>query len=424
MSVADLNSLCQRLLRHRNDAIGVAVATKLTQAYQSLSVEARHEFFDLLLDEYGPDTARIIAAARAYEDHPGFQSHLDLVKTVETPRQKLFQSINMAPGGTNALVKMREDLLKQETPRRVRLRAVDHDLRHLLQSWFNRGFLQLQRIDWDSPASLLEKIITYEAVHQIEGWDDLQRRLKQDRRCFAFFHPSMINEPLVFVEIALTDSIPQAIQPLLDRDTEVSKEHDATTAIFYSISNCQTGLRGVSFGGFLIKQVVDELTRELRQLRTFATLSPVPSFRTWLTQQLGGAGEESAMIQAATFVQQRLKEDPRWFQNEEHRATLRDPLMQLCAHYLVHEKLDEFPIDPVSRFHLGNGASLHRMNWLADISERGLKQSAGIMVNYLYELDKIEENHDHYVKTGIVAVSEEIQDLARLDCEVARVNRS
>jgi malonyl-CoA decarboxylase len=412
MSISDLNGLCQRLLRYRNDAIGVAVATKLMQAYQSLSVESRNQFYDLLLEEYGPHTQRIIAAARAYEDNPGFQSHLALVKTVETPRQRLFKSINMAPGGTTALVRMREDLLRQDTPRRVRLRAVDHDLRQLLQSWFNRGFLQLRRIDWDSPASLLEKIITYEAVHQIEGWDDLHRRLKQDRRCFAFFHPSMVDEPLVFVEVALTDGIPQAIQPLLARDSEVCNERDAKTAIFYSISNCQTGLRGVSFGGFLIKQVVDELTRELRQLDTFATLSPVPSFMTWLTQQYGGAEGANAMIREATLVQERLTEDPHWFQNEEHRETLRSSLMHLCAHYLVHEKLDELPIDPVSRFHLGNGASLHRMNWLADISGRGMTQSAGIMVNYLYELDRIEENHDRYVKEGTVAVSKEVQQLA------------
>jgi malonyl-CoA decarboxylase len=296
----------------------------------------------------------------------------------------------------------------------VRLRAVDHDLRHLLQSWFNRGFLQLRRIDWDSPASLLEKIITYEAVHEIEGWDDLRRRLNQDRRCFAFFHPSMVGEPLVFVEVALTDGIPQAIDPLLARDSKVGNEREATTAIFYSISNCQTGLRGVSFGGFLIKQVVDELTRELRQLHTFATLSPVPSFMTWLTQQSGDGDETDTLTREATFVQQRLTEDLDWFEHPEHREPLRSPLMHLCAYYLVHEKLDEFPIDPVSRFHLGNGASLHRINWLADTSERGLRQSAGIMVNYLYELDKIEENHNRYVKEGTVAVSEGIQQLASL----------
>lgn len=412
LPIADLDGLCRRLLRHRNDAVGIAVATQLTHAYQSLTVDARSQFFDLLLDKYGADTNRIVAAARAYEEDPGFESHRALVKAVETPRQRLFHSLNLAPGGTGVLVRMRGDLLGQSTPRRVRLRAVEQDLRKLLQSWFNRGFLQLQRIDWDSPASLLEKIISYEAVHQIQGWEDLRRRLKQDRRCFGFFHPSMADEPLVFVEIALTNDIPRSIGPLLARDSEVRHEREASTAIFYSISNCQTGLRSVSFGGFLIKQVVEELRRELHQLRTFATLSPVPRFWTWLTQQVGTAGDESPVTRAAAFVHTRIEENPQWFQDEESRESLRFPLTHLCAHYLVLEKLDDLPIDPVARFHLGNGASLHQINWLADTSERGLAQSVGIMVNYLYELDMIEENHDRYVKEGTVAASKETHSLA------------
>jgi malonyl-CoA decarboxylase len=220
----------------------------------------------------------------------------------------------------------------------------------------------------------------------------------------------MADEPLVFVEIALTNDIPRSIGPLLARDAEVRHEREASTAIFYSISNCQTGLRSVSFGGFLIKQVVEELRRELHQLRTFATLSPVPRFGTWLTQQVGATA--SPMTRQATFVRTRIEENPQWFQDEESRESLRSPLTHLCARYLVHEKLDDLPIDPVARFHLGNGASLYQINWLADTSERGLAQSAGMMVNYLYELDMIEENHDRYVKEGTVAVSKEIQSLA------------
>jgi malonyl-CoA decarboxylase len=397
------------------------LASQVIQAYQSFSAAARNDFFDLLLEEYGPDHGQIVSAAQAYQQKPGFETHRALARAVETPRERLFQCLNLPAGGTSALVRMREDLLQQSTPRRVLLRGVEHDLRHLLQSWFNRGFLACRRIDWDSPASLLEKIINYEAVHEIRGWGDLRRRLEGDRRCFAFFHPSMIDEPLVFVEIALTGGIPRAIGPLLASDAEVGDEHQANTAVFYSISNCQTGLRNISFGGFLIKQVVDELRRELDQLQTFVTLSPLPRFRAWLSQQGETGGKADHVGRLAADIHRCLEDRPLWFQDDELRENLRAPLVHLGAHFLLHARLDELPVDPVARFHLGNGASLLQINWLADTSDRGLAQSAGLMVNYHYELDRIEANHEQFVKRGTVVAADTIHDLAN---ELAGETRS
>lgn len=411
-SGAGLSDFCRRLVARRNDPIGTARAAQFTQAYRTLTAEQRGIFFDHLLEDYAPDPARIIAAARAYEENPGFKTHRALAKAVEAPRQNLFRSINMAPRGTSTLVKMRQHMLELSTPQRVRLRAVEHDLKEVLRSWFHRGFLHLRRVDWDSSASLLEKIITYEAVHQIQTFEDLRRRLKADRRCFAFFHPSMPDEPLVFVEIALTQGIAREIQPLLARDSQVADEQDIDTAMFYSINNCQTGLRGISFGGFLIKQVVQELRQELPQLTTFATLSPVPGFRSWLGQQSGGPASASPIGRRAARIRQMLQEREDWFHDAEMRQTLRLPLMRLCSHYLLDEKLDGWPIDAVARFHLGNGAALEHMNWLADTSPPGLERSAGIMVNYVYDLQQIEKRHDQYVSNGEIAASEEIRQLA------------
>ena len=276
--------------------------------------------------------------------------------------------------------------------------ALDFDLLHLLRSWFNRGFLVLERIDWRTSAMVLEKLIAYEAVHEIKGWPDLHRRLETDRRCFAFFHPALPDEPLIFIEVALARSMSSRVQPLLDVDAPVGAPDEARCAVFYSITNCQEGLRGISFGNFLIKQVAVELQRELPHLRSFATLSPLPGFRQWVERQ----DVEGIEALARPGWQQSGKSDP-----------LPMLLQQLCAYYLLHAKQGSQPLDPVARFHLGNGARLERINWLGDTSDHGIARSAGMMVNYVYRLDEVERNHELFVNENRVIASREVEHLAR-----------
>jgi len=280
------------------------------------------------------------------------------------------------------------------------LRAIDSDLRHLFISWFNKGFLEMRRIDWSSPAMVLEKIIDYEAVHEINGWDDLRSRLREDRRCFAFFHPALANDPLVFVEIALTDAVPGDLAPLLVQQRQQPAPGKINTVVFYSISNCHPGLAGISFGNFLIKNVVEELRKEIPALKTFVTLSPVPGFRRWLVEAdlEGLVGAE--LIPRVKQPLGRVVEQPVY-----------DALLKLCAYYLLKVKSGDAPLDPVARFHLGNGARLHRMHGGADLSIKGREQSAGIMVNYLYDLAKIEENHEAYFDKGRIVASRTISRL-------------
>ena len=289
-----------------------------------------------------------------------------------------------------------------------RLKLLDADLKHLFTSWFNRGFLELRRIDWQTPAAVLEKLIAYEAVHEIKGWDDLRRRLAPDRRCFAFFHPALPGEPLIFVEVALVEGIATSMPPLLSQDVEEdtarAQAARADTAIFYSISNCQNGLRGVSFGNLLIKQVVEELQAEFPQLKRFSTLSPVPGFRRWLTQRLA----EESNPDAALLPE--LARDG-WWQDPEKSEPLRAALMRLCASYLTRRPSPGNRIDPVARFHLGNGARLERINWLGDNSPRAIRESFGIMVNYLYDHDSIENNHEAFVRDGTIVRSLDVDAL-------------
>jgi malonyl-CoA decarboxylase len=305
----------------------------------------------------------------------------------------------MAPEGTRTLVALRGHLLPllQADPA---LRAIDSDLRHLFVSWFNKGFLELRRIDWSSPASVLEKIIDYEAVHEINGWDDLRSRLGEDRRCFAFFHPALANDPLVFVEIALTDALPSDLAPLLVQQREPLPAKKINTVVFYSISNCHPGLAGVSFGNFLIKNVVDELRKEMPALKTFVTLSPVPGFRRWLLEANLVGLVNPELIPRVKQPLGRVVEQPVY-----------DALLKLCAHYLLRVKSGDGPMDPVARFHLGNGASLHRIHGGADLSVKGREQAAGIMVNYLYDLAKIEENHEAFFDQGKIAVAQAVSRL-------------
>ncbi|KRQ99888.1 decarboxylase [Bradyrhizobium valentinum] len=330
-----------------------------------------------------------------------------MAQAADPPRQELLRRMNMATGGTSALVAMRKELtahLRDEPA----LKSLDGDLKHLFASWFNRGFLELRRIDWQSPAALLDKLIAYEAVHEIQGWDDLRRRLAPDRRCFAFFHPALPGEPLIFVEVALVQGLAGAVQPLLvqdgDDDAARQRAQRADTAIFYSISNCQDGLRGVSFGNFLIKQVVEELKAELPHLTRFSTLSPVPGFRRWLTGALADAGE------AETAALAELKTDG-WWRDASRSEALRPWLMRHCATYLTRQVSSKPPIDPVARFHLGNGARLERINWLGNAAPRGIEESFGIMVNYLYDHGTIEANHETFAHDGTVVRSSDVDAL-------------
>jgi malonyl-CoA decarboxylase len=323
--------------------------------------------------------------------------------------------MNMAPGGTGALVSMRKEIagyLRNEPA----LKLLDGDLKHLFASWFNRGFLELRRIDWQSPAAILERLIAYEAVHEIHGWDDLRRRLAPDRRCFAFFHPALPDDPLIFVEVALVQGLAGAVQPLLvqDNDNEAARNRAALadTAIFYSISNCQDGLRGISFGNFLIKQVVEELKSELPHLTRFSTLSPVPGFRRWLAKRAATSDPDVALLA-------QLETDAGW-PNSSQSDGLKPLILRLCATYLTRQASPQEPADPVARFHLGNGARLERINWLGNTAPRGIQESFGIMVNYLYDLETIESNHEAFVNDGAVVRSTEVDALLPADDTPAR----
>jgi malonyl-CoA decarboxylase len=397
--VETLLALCQELLEHRGEASGLALAGEITESYRQLNESERMEFFRGLAADFEVDGDAILAAAEQYRESHELENLWAMSRSIESPRLKLFRRINMAPEGTKTLVAMRGHLLP-ELRAHPDLRGIDSDLKHLFISWFNKGFLELRRIDWSSPALVLEKIIDYEAVHEINGWDDLRSRLREDRRCFAFFHPALENDPLVFVEIALIDQLPGAIAPLLEQGRELPDPEQASTVVFYSISNCHPGLAGVSFGNFLIKNVVEELKKELPNLKTFVTLSPIPGFRKWLLKaDLDGLVSPEMAARVVQPIDRVVD------------AGVYDALMKLCAHYLLIEKSGEVAKDPVARFHLGNGARLHRLHRGADMSAKGKEQSAGIMVNYLYDLSKIELNHEAYFEKGKIAASKTVSKL-------------
>ncbi|MEP6391511.1 MAG: malonyl-CoA decarboxylase [Halioglobus sp.] len=398
--VQALTNDCKELLDHRGEASGLALASEIADTYLALQDQERLGFFTALSEEFDVDAEQIIKAAEKYKEQPDQRALEAIAHCVEAPRQKLFRRINMAPNGTAVLVAMRGHLLAHLRAR-PELRGVDQDLKHLFISWFNKGFLELRKVDWSSPAVILDRIIDYEAVHEINGWDDLRSRLQDDRRCFAFFHPALPDDPLVFVEIALTNEIPGAIAPLLRQEREFSSDEPINTVVFYSISNCHPGLAGVSFGNFLIKNVVEKLAQEIPGLKTFVTLSPVPGFRKWLL-----SADLTELVD--TSLIEKVKEPVgSVVKTEVYEAHLR-----LCAHYLLHEKSGELPKDPVARFHLGNGARLHRIHGGADLSSKGREQSAGIMVNYLYDLSQIELNHEEFFEQGKIAASRTVLKVA------------
>ena len=392
--------LAESLISERGEASGAAIARELLGVVTGLNKADRAAFFTFLGDGFLPDATLLRAAAASYIAEPDAENAARLAACAEPPRQELLRRMNMAPGATASLISLRRELLEQR-PVNAGHQRLDADLRHLLSSWFNRGFLELRRIDWQTPAAILEKLIAYEAVHEIQDWQDLRRRLAADRRCFGFFHPALPGEPLIFVEVALVKGLAGSVTALLDQqDEHEAVQHQraksADTAIFYSISNCQDGLRGISFGNMLIKQVVEELQSELPNLAQFATLSPVPGFRRWLEGAHGAAvlaeigdQDDAGLIAALADPAQPVAGDTQII------------LSRLCARYLTATPAF-WRIDPVAKFHLGNGARLERINAMANSAPRGMAESYGIMVNYLYDLPSIEENHEDFTRDGYV----------------------
>ncbi len=403
-------ALCHSLLSERGEVSGSRLAAEALDAYQALDERGRRTFFESLIREFSPHPEEVGRAGDAYRIEPSPEHLARLQKVVEAPRQELFRRLNLAPEGTRILVGMRSQVL-EESDGIPQLKPIAADLAHLFTSWFNRGFLVLRRIDWRTSAVILEKLIQYEAVHQIQGWHDLRRRLETDRRCYAFFHPALPDEPIIFIEVALTRGLSDQVQALLDPDSSVLDAEAAEWAIFYSITNCQEGLRGVPFGSFLIKRVVEDLSKELPRIRKFATLSPIPGFRKWLSER-APALQGSAKL--APFADAIAKLDsPEWMENAALRTDLPRQLLPLAAYYLLYAKQHQEPLDPVARFHLKNGARLERINWLGDTSASGLQRSAGLTANYVYKLPDVERNHELYVREHKIRASREIEALAK-----------
>ena len=380
----DITELAHDLLGARGEVSGSTLARLILDQYATMTQDEKHAFFMHLLTVLEIDPVDVVETLKTYKEAPSKRSYRAYAQASEPRRQELLRRLNQVPGATGRLVSMRKDLLQMMRQDR-QLEPLDVDFQHLFASWFNRGFLVLRPINWSSPADILEKIIAYEAVHAIDSWEELRRRLQPaDRRCFGFFHPAMPDEPLIFVEVALTQGIPNSIQSLLADGRDPIEADDADTAVFYSISNCQAGLAGISFGNSLIKQVVADLARDLPALATFVTLSPIPGLNTWRAQN-------------APFVPQDT------------------PDQALAAHYLLEAKRpDGLPVDPVARFHLGNGAAIYAVHSGADVSENGLKQSNGAMVNYLYDLSRITANHEQFVTEKTVTASDEVRKLSAM----------
>jgi malonyl-CoA decarboxylase len=404
-------------------------AATLGQTYLGLDWKGRERFLKVLAEDFGIDekaVSRELSALEEGKPHERANSYENLRRSLEPKRIKLLMQFNALPEGVKFLVDLRADLA-QLTRKSAEFQFLDNDLRRLLTSWFDVGFLVLQRIGWDSPASLLEKLIAYEAVHEIQSWDDLKNRLDSDRRCFAFFHPRMPDEPLIFVEVALVNGLAGNVQELLDKDAPVIDPNVADTAIFYSISNAQKGLAGISFGGFLIKRVVDVLQGEFHSLKTFSTLSPIPGFRNWLDEALGS--EESLLsdseithlretasitVEGANPLQVILATS-NWLDEDAICDAVEPVLMRLCTRYLLKEKgRGGRAQDPVEHFHLTNGALVERLCWKANATKPGMERSYGLMVNYLYRLDKIEENHEAYTGDGKIKTSTNVSRLLKI----------
>jgi malonyl-CoA decarboxylase len=414
-NLSKVNNAVKRLISERGESNAVSMADEVVNNYRKLGKDQHVQFFTFLFEKFNPDADAVMKAAQNYAAEANARNYVRLQRIVEAPRQELFRRLNRASEGTAAVVQMRRDLL-QVLDKKPELTAVDFDMRHLLSSWFNPGFLKMHRVDWKSPAEVLEKLIKHEAVHAIDGWDDLRRRLQPDRRCFAFFHPQLPNEPLIFVEVALLPEIPSVITPLVDKKADtVDQVNQFKVAAFYSISNCESGLRGVSMGNFLIKRVAEQLKAEFPGLKTFVTLSPIPGFIDWVSAGAGFSDAVSterfkpalraARDQALTHLNLDAKSwserlSAGWHPDEASQKE-KDALLCLVSMYLGLGSAAREG-NPVAKFHLGNGAKLHQINWAGDLSRKGLRQSAGLMVNYLYDLANVEENHERFANGEIV----------------------
>ncbi len=420
-SFADVTrDLCQTLLQLKGEASSVAIAEAIIRHYRSGSDADKQSFFRYLNEELGTEPATVNKAIKEWQAKPSGQNLQALGTACDPPRLELLRTLNTAPGGTLALISMREDLLKLP-PGDAAFAIVDADLLRLFRSWFNRGFLQLRHIDWQTPALILEKLIQYESVHEIKGWPDLRRRLESDRGCFGFFHPAIPDVPLIFVEAALTDGMSNNVGALLHQEPPHNGDAEKlpNTAVFYSINNCLHGLRGVSFGNFLIKHVIEHLAVEMPHITQYVTLSPVPGFMKWLAAEWkqiaqGGDPKNAPSAETKAAVDALLK---RTLSAEQVAASapLQNYLPMLCARYLVQAKSRDKPADPVARFHLGNGARLERINWMADASTNGLAQSAGLMVNYVYDRKTMARNHEAYEQKNEVAFSSSIRRLLPME---------
>jgi len=422
-------ALMRECLEARGGEVSARIrAAELGKSFLELSPDGKRIFFEVLGQRFATDRGAVERAIREYQETDDRQSLLEaegkLRRALEPPRVRLLTQFNALPEGVKFLVDMRSDLLAMRS-KDPDLVALDGDFRALLTSWFDVGFLDLRAITWDSPAALLEKLIAYEAVHEIRSWDDLRNRLDSDRRCFALFHPRMPDEPLAFVEVALVAGMAGSVQTLLDEDAPSTDPTDSDTAIFYSISNTQRGLKGISFGEFLIKMVARDLGKEFPRLKIFATLSPIPGFKRWLESLPEEVLEEIlpdpdhstlrsvAGTETTLAALLRLLERESWQQDEALTAALKEPLMLLCTRYLLDRRADGQPVDAVARFHLRNGARIERLNWLGDTSDNGLRQSAGMMVNYRYVLDDMEKNHESYIRGRRPAMGSEFRARAR-----------
>ena len=414
-NLSRVNNAVKRMISERGESNAVSMADDVVNGYRKLSKDQHVAFFTFLFEKLNPDTDLVMTAAQNFAADSNARNYIRLQRVVESPRQELFRRLNRASEGTAAVVQMRRDLL-QVLDKKPELTAVDFDMRHLLSSWFNPGFLKMHRVDWKSPAEVLEKLIQHEAVHAIDGWDDLRRRLQPDRRCFAFFHPQLPNEPLIFVEVALLPEVPAVIAPLVDKKAETNDQvSQFKVAAFYSISNCEPGLRGVSMGNFLIKRVAEQLHAEFPGLKTFVTLSPIPGFMDWVVAgaNLGQGVPEDRLKPAIKATRDQalvtLKLDSQsWAERlsagwhpDQASEKEKEALMSLASIYLGLASTGRDG-NPVAKFHLGNGAKLHQINWAGDLSRKGLRQSAGLMVNYLYDLSAVEDNHERFANGEVI----------------------
>src|SRR5210317_116444 len=398
-------SLCDDLISHKGSAFGITVARDITELYQSLSPENKLLFFKKINEKYKPSFTKVNEAIEDYTKSQNEKTLSDLFKVSEGNRRELFRRMNMAPNGTAIIVALREDLLKILKSNKE-LSELDNDLRHLFRAWFNPGFLKLTKITWDTKAAVLEKIIKYERVHHIKDMNELKRRLGEDRRFFSYFHPALEDEPIIFVQVALTNGLGKSIQELMKPSNDEKKTYD--TATFYSISNCQEGLSRVTLGNFLIKRVVYQIQEELPHIKNFGTLSPIPGFANWCS------GVEETKLK--TILGKLKNQDISFLKSPDLKLgdsrinENKEAITKLVAHYIVNEKNKQgLPINDVSRFHLGNGAIVDDIIVNANISEQGFKRSYGVMVNYLYELKNIEKNHEDYMNSNKVIVSDKIK---------------